>query len=104
MHIIKLSTAAVGFVLAAGAVACNSDNITKLNTDPNNPTSAPPGPVFTQALRTSASAFVGNGFSLRQTEFVVQHWAEVQYPQEDEYSRLNAASTQGTFDNATRLS
>ena len=100
MLIKQITTAAVGIALAAGAVACNSDNITKLNTDPNNPTSAPPGPVFTQAVRTSAVAFVGNGFSLRQTEFLVQHWAEVQYPDEDRYARLNAASTQATFNNA----
>ena len=100
MHIKKLTAAVAGLAIAAGAVACNSDNITKLNTDPNNPTSAPPGPVFTQAIRNSAAAFVGNGFSLRQTEFLDQHWAEVQYPDEDRYARLNAASTQGAFNNA----
>mgnify|MGYP001555147391 FL=1 len=100
MLIKQITTAVVGIALAAGAVACNSDNITKLNTDPNNPTSAPPGPVFTQAVRNSAATFVGNNFSLRQTEFLVQHWAEVQYPDEDRYARLNAASTAGTFNGA----
>ncbi len=93
----KYTAIAAGMVLAAGALACNNDTITNLNQNPNNPTSAPPGPVFTQAVRLSAARFVGNGFSLRQTEFVVQHWAEVQYPDEDRYARLGPADVQGTF-------
>jgi hypothetical protein len=96
MHI-KFSSMAAGILLAAGAVACNNDKITSLNDNPNNPVTAPPGPVFTQAVRTSAATFVGNGFSLRQTEFVAQHWAEVQYPDEDRYARLGPADVQGTY-------
>lgn len=96
MNITKL-TCAAGLVLAAGAVGCNNDSITNINTNPNNPTSAPPGPVFTQAVESSAGRFVGNGFDLRQTEFVAQHWAEAQYPDEDRYARLDPASTQGTW-------
>lgn len=99
MHITKHSSVA-GLLLALGVVACNNDSLTNLNQNPNNPTSAPPGPVFTQAARISASRFVGNGFDLRQTEFVAQHWAEAQYPQEDQYQRLDAASTQGTWNGA----
>jgi len=41
---------ALGAVLLAGAGACNADKLTHLNTDPNNPTSAPPQPVFTYAV------------------------------------------------------
>jgi Starch-binding associating with outer membrane len=96
----KFTAIAAGIALAAGALACNNDTITNLNNNPNNPTSAPPGPVFTQAVRLSASRFIGNGFSLRQTEFVAQHWAEVQYPDEDRYARLGPADVQGTFNGA----
>jgi len=99
MHIKKL-TCASGLTLSAVVVGCSNDNLTNLNTNPNNPTSAPPGPVFTYAARLSAASFVGNGFDLRQTEFVAQHWAEVQYPDEDRYARLDHASTQGTWTNA----
>jgi hypothetical protein len=87
-------------MLAAGVVGCNNDSITNLNQNPNNPSSAPPGPVFTNAARSSANSFVGGGFDLRQTEFVAQHWAEAQYPDEDRYSRLDPASTQGTWNGA----
>ena len=99
MHI-KFNSMAAGILLAAGAVACNNDKITSLNDNPNNPVTAPAGPVFTQAVRTSAAPFVGNGFSLRQTEFVAQHWAEVQYPDEDRYARLGPADVQGTYNAA----
>jgi hypothetical protein len=98
MNITKLAIAA-GLVLAAGTVGCNNDSLTNLNVDPNNPTSAPPGPVFTTATRTSATAFIGSGFDLRQTEFVAQHWAEAQYPDEDRYARLDPSSTQATWNN-----
>lgn len=99
MHI-KFNSMAAGILLAAGAVACNNDKITSLNDNPNNPVTAPAGPVFTQAVRTSAARFIGNNFSLRQTEFVAQHWAEVQYPDEDRYARLGPADVQGTYNAA----
>ncbi len=96
MNITKI-TCVAGLVLAAGVVGCNNDSLTNLNTNPNNPSSAPSGPVFTNAARLSTARFVGNGFDLRQTEFVAQHWAEAQYPDEDRYARLDPASTQGTW-------
>lgn len=99
MNITKI-TCAAGLVLAAGAVGCNNDSLTNLNTNPNNPTNAPAGPVFTQDVRLSAARFVGSGFNLRQTEFVSQHWAEAQYPTDDDYSRLDPSSTQGTWNAA----
>ena len=96
MNINKL-TCAAGLVLAAGAVGCNNDSLTNLNNNPNNPTSAPAGPVFTSAARISAAVFVGNNYDLRQTQFVAQHWAEAQYPTEDTYARLDPSSTQGAW-------
>ena len=69
MHIKKL-TCAAGLLLAAGVVGCNTGDLTNLNTNPNNPTTIQSGPMFTYAARLSAGTFVGNGFDLRQTEFV----------------------------------
>jgi hypothetical protein len=40
---------------------------------------------------------LGSGYDLRQVEFVVQHLAEVQYPDEDDYKRLDPGSTSGSF-------
>lgn len=92
----KLTLVVAG--LAAFAVAaCNTDNITKVNTNPNNPTDAPAGAVFTQAVSAAVGRFMGSGYNLRATALVIQHFAEVQYPDEDQYKRIDANSTQGYF-------
>ena len=49
MKMQRLATITAAFLLGAGVAACNPDSLTRQNTDPNNPTDAPPGPVFTTA-------------------------------------------------------
>lgn len=88
---------AAGLVLAAGAAACNTSDITSLNQNPNSPEDAPAGAVFTQAAQSSVARWLGSGYDLRQMEFLVQHLAEVQYPDEDRYARIRASDTQGLF-------
>jgi hypothetical protein len=96
-----MKRSAAGVAAAAlVATACDPDQLTELNTNPNNPTTAPAGPVFTTAARLAASRWLGSGYSLRGTELVVQHLAEVQYPESDQYTRLQASSTSGFFDAA----
>lgn len=80
-----------------GAAACDNDKITELNRNPNAPEDAPAGAVFTNAAVGAAGRMVGNGFDLRQMEFLAQHLAEVQYPDEDRYARIRAGDVQGTF-------
>jgi hypothetical protein len=96
----KLALVAAGVVLAVGAAACNPDRLTDLNFDPNNPTDAPPGPLFTNAARTSVSRWLGSGYDMNQTSFVTQHLAQTTYPTVDSYVDLQAASTSGAFDGA----
>ena len=86
--------------LALGATACDPDKLTEINTNPNSPTTAPAGPVFTSAVRNAATRWLGSDYSLRATELVAQHLAEVQYPESDQYRRLTANSTSGFFDEA----
>jgi hypothetical protein len=95
----RARAAALGVALAAalGGAACGNDSITELNRNPNAPEDAPAGPVFTQAAINAAGRMVGNGFDLRQMEFLAQHLAEVQYPDEDRYARIRAGDVQGTF-------
>ncbi len=92
---------ATGLVLVAGAAACNNSDITSLNVNPNSPEVAPPTAVFTQAAQNAVSRWLGTTYDLRQTEFVAQQLAEVQYPDEDRYARLRASDTQGSFTGAT---
>jgi hypothetical protein len=88
-----------GCVVAVAVMACDNSHITSLNNDPNNPTDAPAGAVFTYAAQTAAH-WVGSGRDLRATEFLAQHVAEVQYPDEDRYNRLQGPTTTAYFDDA----
>ena len=92
--------AGIGALLVLGVSACDTNKLTTINQDPNNPTSAPPGPVFTYAARLAVTRWLGGGaMDLRGPEFTVQHLAEVQYPDEDAYRRIGPADTDGDFIN-----
>jgi len=85
-------------VVLGGAEACNNDKLTSLNSNPNAPADVPVTTIWTNAARTAVSRWLGSGYDLRGTEWVVQHLAEVQYPDEDDYKRLQASSTTTWFD------
>lgn len=87
-----------GLALAFGVVACNSDKLTALNKNPNSPEDVPASTLFTTASVSANGRWLGGGYDLRGTEFVIQHLAEVQYPDEDRYARLTGGSTAGYFD------
>ena len=65
---------------ALASTACKTD-LTDLNTNPNSPTVAPAGPLFTRAMTQEVSRFAGN--SLSGTSLFAQHVAQVQYVDED---------------------
>ena len=83
--------------LAIGAAGCNADDITKVNENPNSPTNAPAGAVFTNAVVNGTARFLGWAYNGRATELIAQHLAQAQYPDEDQYKRLEAGDTQGYF-------
>jgi Starch-binding associating with outer membrane len=65
---------------AFATTACKTD-LTDLNTNPNNPTTAPAGPLFTRAMSQEVPRFAGN--SLSGTSLFAEHVAQVQYVDED---------------------
>ncbi|MDP9278711.1 MAG: SusD/RagB family nutrient-binding outer membrane lipoprotein [Gemmatimonadota bacterium] len=92
--------ASLGAVVVLGLSACNPDKLTQINQDPNNPISAPPGPVFTFATRIAMQRWFGsNPTNMRGPVLTTQHLAQVQYPDEDSYSRLDGTVTDGSFIN-----
>src|SRR2546423_8973005 len=95
----NLLTVGSGLAVALGVAACNSDNLTNLNKNPNSPEDVPATALFTTASVDAVSRWLGAGYDLRAAEFVVQHQAEVQYPDEDRYTRITGGSTAGYFDN-----
>ena len=90
--------AGFGAVLALGLGACDPDKLTKINTDPNNPISAPPQPVFTYATRVAMQRYFGRTpMNMVGPVLTGQHLAESQYPDEDQYLRLDGTVTDGSF-------
>ncbi len=96
---IRLAHVAAAAALAAGVTACNNDNLTNINKNPNSPEDVPAASIFTTAARSATGTWVGSDFNLRGTEWVAQHLAESQYPDEDDYKRLQGPQTTGLFDN-----
>jgi len=84
MRITRNSVAALtaAAALAAGAVGCSKD-LTSLNVNPNQPTSAPATALFTNATVTTVGRFNGSFQTLSMTELFAQHIAQVQYIDED---------------------
>jgi hypothetical protein len=92
--------ASVGAVVLLGLSACNPDDLTKVNQDPNNPISAPPAPVFTYATRIAMQRWFGsNPTNMRGPVLTTEHLAQVQYPDEDAYARLDGTVTDASFIN-----
>lgn len=90
--------ASLGAVMLLGLSGCNPDKLIKVNEDPNNPTSAPPNAVFTYATRVAMQRWFGsNPTNMRGPVLTAQHLAQVQYPDEDQYLRLNGTVTDGSF-------
>jgi len=93
--------ASLGAVVLLGLSACDPDKLTQINQDPNNPISAPPGPVFTYATRIAMQRYFGRTpMGMTGPVLTTQHLAESQYPDEDQYARLDGTVTDGSFINA----
>lgn len=93
-------TAAASFALAVGLAACNNDSLTAVNNNPNAPVDAPATALFTNAVQTGVSRWLGSGYDLRNLELIVQHLAENQYIGNDVYAGVAASSLSGTFTGA----
>ena len=88
--------AGVGAAAAVLATACNADKLTAVNNNPNSPTNAPSTALFTNAARSAVGRWL-DGVGGTRYAFLAQHLAEVQYPDDDAYTRLKAGSTSGLF-------
>jgi hypothetical protein len=88
-----------GAALAILASGCDADKLTEVNENPNNPTDAPSSALFTSAARNGVARWV-DGVGGTRYAFLSQHFAEVQYPESDQYRRLTASSTSGMFNSS----
>lgn len=91
--------AAAGLALAAAtafAAGCNNDALLGLNQNPNSPTDVPAAPLFTTAVDSAVTRFRGSGFDFTGTSLFAQHFAKVQYVDEDQY-RIRPQSIDAYF-------
>lgn len=81
MKITRFSAALVTLVTLT-TTACQTD-LTGINVNPNSPTTAPAGALFTNATVAMIGRFNGSFNTLSMTSLFAQHIAQVQYVDED---------------------
>jgi hypothetical protein len=90
-------SAALVALLAMTVTACETD-LTGLNVNPNSPTTAPAGTLFTQATISAVGRFNGAG-QLSGASLMAQHLAQVQYVEEDR-GHIRATTIDGMYSGA----
>ena len=70
--------------IVALTTSCNR-NITDLNIDPKNPSSAPSYALFTNAQRTLMNTLTSSNVNLNIYRLIVQYWQETTYTDESNY-------------------
>lgn len=93
----RIPIAAALAAAAVAAAACNNDKLTSVNNNPNNPTDAPTPAIFTNAVQSAVSSWLGAGYDLRDISLLIQHFAENQYVANDQYKGVNANSQNNLF-------
>ena len=66
------------------STACTKD-LSDLNVDPKNPSTAPSYAFFTNAQRSLSNTLTSSNVNLNIFRLIVQHWQETQYPEESQY-------------------
>jgi hypothetical protein len=94
MKITRLSAALVTIV-SLTTTACSND-LTGMNTNPNSPTTAPAGSLFSNATQTTVGRFNGSFQTLSMTSLFAQHIAQVQYVDEDR-GHIRATTIDGLY-------
>ena len=78
----KIFLTLLGFVLVTAG--CKK-NITNLNIDPKNPSSAPSYALFTNAQHTLVNTLTSSNVNLNIFRLIVQYWQETTYTDESNY-------------------
>ena len=93
----KITKSSVALLALATVVACKTD-LTSLNENPNSPTTAPAGPLFTGATRSAMATLNGSFNTLSMTSLFAQHIAQIQYIDEDR-GRIRSTTLDALFNN-----
>ena len=97
---IRASAVVTAAALVLAAVGCDNSKLTSVNNNPNAPTSAPVGAVFTNGAQSAVGNWLGAGYDLRNIELIVQHLAENQYIGNDQYKGVGPGGANNNFSSA----
>src|SRR5215467_8061792 len=78
----KIFVILIGFIMATAG--CRK-NITDLNVDPKNPSTAPSRAFFTNAQHTLMNTLASSNVNLNIFRLIVQYWQETTYTDEANY-------------------
>jgi hypothetical protein len=73
-------------------VSCNKE-LDKINTNPNATENAQPDYLLTGAIKSTADVYWGTANTMNSSLLFVQHWAKIQYTEEDRFVFSNSSFT-----------
>jgi hypothetical protein len=81
------------YILLATALAVSSctKELEKVNINPNASENAQPDYLLTASIKTTADAYWGTASTMNSSLLFVQHWAKIQYTEEDRYVFSNTS-------------
>jgi hypothetical protein len=97
MRLHRARHAVIPLALALGATACEQ-GLTGLNDNPNAPTTTNPILLFPQGATAVVGQLRGTGADERFTSLWAQHYAEIQYPDDDQY-RIRGTTNNNLWNN-----
>jgi hypothetical protein len=82
----------IALFFAIGLTACNKE-LDEVNTNPNATENAQPDYLLTGAIKNTADAYWGTANTMNSSLLFVQHWAKIQYTEEDRFIFSNSSFT-----------
>lgn len=81
------------YTLLTLVIASCSRKLDETNLNPNAPENAQPDYLLTGAIKTSVDAYWGTANNMNSSLLFIQHWAKIQYTEEDRYVFSNSSFT-----------
>lgn len=78
--------------IALATASCNKE-LDRVNLNPNATEKAQPDYLLTAAIKNTADAYWGTANNMNSSLLFVQHWAKIQYTEEDRYIYSNSSFT-----------
>ena len=83
-------------ILVFASFGCTK-NLSDLNIDPKNASTAPSYAIFTNAQREFSNTLASSSVNLNIFRLITQHWQQTQYPQESQYDLASREINDATW-------